>query len=466
MIVLLDYGAGNVRSVHKALETVGAEVKLTRDPAPIAEAEKIVLPGVGAFGDCMSGLRRAGMIEPLLQAVEQGKPLLGICVGMQVLFEEGLEMGNHAGLDLLPGRVVRFPDALTAAGLKIPHTGWNQIEPLVENPLLHDLPRGSWAYFNHAYYCQAQAEHTLAVTNYGGPFASVVRRGQVYGVQFHPEKSQRVGLHILRNFVEKVGEVKTGTWNVYPAIDLRHGRVVRLKQGDPGRETQYAEDPLQIARRWQEAGAKWLHVVNLDGALGEGGHQNLAALERILKNTTGRPSEPVEELRIQFGGGLRDLASIRRVLELGVSRVVLGTAAVKDPALVEAALENFGPERVAIGIDARAGKAQTHGWQHEAEITALDLAQGWADKGIRWLIFTDVARDGMRRGLNLEATVKLARETGLNVIASGGVASLEDVEQTHEAGLSGVIIGKALYEGQVALEEALGVGRSEEEETC
>jgi glutamine amidotransferase len=210
VIALIDYGAGNVRSVHKALKTVGAKVQLACEPDPISDAEKVVLPGVGAFGDCMAGLRRAGLVDALYQAIEQGKPLLGICVGMQVLFEEGEEMGRHAGLGLLPGRVVRFffPPSLTnekGCLLKIPHTGWNQIEAVGTSPLLHDLPPGAWAYFNHAYYCQTLQEHVLAITDYGGPFPSVVGQGRVYGVQFHPEKSQKVGLHILRNFVERVG---------------------------------------------------------------------------------------------------------------------------------------------------------------------------------------------------------------------------------------------------------------------
>ncbi|UCC62456.1 MAG: 1-(5-phosphoribosyl)-5-[(5-phosphoribosylamino)methylideneamino]imidazole-4-carboxamide isomerase [Anaerolineae bacterium] len=247
----------------------------------------------------------------------------------------------------------------------------------------------------------------------------------------------------------------TRIWNVYPATDLRQGRVVRLVQGDPDRETEYANDPLRMALRWQEAGAKWLHVVNLDGAFGQRSVENQAALERIL--TTG--------LRVQFGGGLRTLESIRRALDLGVSRVVVGTAAVENPVLVETALEAFGPERVALGIDARDGKVRTHGWKRTASMTAAELAQQWVVQGLRWVIFTDVARDGMGSGLNLEATVQLAQVTGpstgsrqrLHVIASGGVASLEDVRQAYCAGLSGVIIGRALYEGQVALEDALRV---------
>ena len=238
-------------------------------------------------------------------------------------------------------------------------------------------------------------------------------------------------------------------WHIYPAIDLRQGRVVRLMQGDPDRETEYARDPLHVARRWQAAGAQWLHVVNLDGALDEGGAQNLIALEHIL--STG--------LQVQFGGGMRDMEGVRQALDLGVSRAVIGTAAVENPALIEAALAAFGPQRIALGLDARDGIVRTHGWQKATGLRALDLGQQWAAKGVRWVIFTDVARDGMSTGLNLDATVALAQATGMHVIASGGVASLADVRRTYDAGLSGVIIGRALYEGQVVLKDAVAVGR-------
>ena len=235
-------------------------------------------------------------------------------------------------------------------------------------------------------------------------------------------------------------------WEVYPAIDLRRGRVVRLAQGDPNRETEYASDPLRVARRWQGAGATWLHVVNLDGALDEGSQENQAALERIL--TTG--------LRVQFGGGLRDFTTLRRALDLGVSRVVVGTAAVEDPDLIEFGLQAFGPERIAVAIDARKGRrVRTHGWSLATSMSAIKLARRSAAQGVRWLIFTDVARDGTGSGLNVEATVQLAQATGLHVIASGGVASLEDVRRAYQAGLSGVIIGRALYEGAISLKEAL-----------
>jgi glutamine amidotransferase len=197
-VALIDYGIGNLRSVEKALQAVGAEVCLTSDPEMVLAAEKAVLPGVGAFGDGMAGLTVRGLVGAIQQSVQDGKPLLGICLGMQLLFEGSEELGEHAGLGLLPGKVMRFPENR----LKIPHTGWNQLI-FTPAPLLNGLEPGCYAYFNHSYYCQpASAGDVLATTEYGLVYASVVGRGRLYGMQFHPEKSQAVGLQLLRNFVQ------------------------------------------------------------------------------------------------------------------------------------------------------------------------------------------------------------------------------------------------------------------------
>jgi glutamine amidotransferase len=199
MMALVDYGIGNLRSVEKALVTVGADVCLTSDAGQILAADKVVLPGVGAFGDGMAGLRARGLVEVLNAVVARETPFLGICVGMQLLFETSDELGDHDGLGFLPGKVRRFP----ITGLKIPQTGWNQLHPARENPLLRGLSPGSYAYFNHSFYCDpAEAGDVVAHTEYGVRYASVIGRGPLYGVQFHPEKSQSVGLAILRNFTE------------------------------------------------------------------------------------------------------------------------------------------------------------------------------------------------------------------------------------------------------------------------
>lgn len=199
VITMVDYGIGNLRSVQKAFEHLGATVSLTGDPQAISEAQKVVLPGVGAFAAGMAALRQRNLIGPLRAAASGGTPLLGICLGMELLFEESEEMGRHAGLSLLPGRVVRFSDE----SLKVPHIGWNQIEHGGDHPLLRGVPSGSHAYFVHSYYCEpSDAGSIIAETEYGLRFAAIAGIVRVVGIQFHPEKSQDVGLRILRNFIE------------------------------------------------------------------------------------------------------------------------------------------------------------------------------------------------------------------------------------------------------------------------
>jgi glutamine amidotransferase len=199
MIVIIDYGAGNLRSVRNTLTHLGADVITASTPDQLVGAEKIVLPGVGAFGAGIKALRAAGFEEPIKAAVAAGVPLIGICLGMQYLFESSDEMGRYTGLGLLPGRVTRFP----ANGLKVPHMGWNQLHIRRANPLLAGVESGAYAYFVHSYYVEAaEPGDVIATTDYGLDYASVVARGNLFGIQPHPEKSQSVGLQILKNFVE------------------------------------------------------------------------------------------------------------------------------------------------------------------------------------------------------------------------------------------------------------------------
>lgn len=205
IVALIDYGAGNLRSVEKSLAAVGADVMRTREPEAIAAADKLVLPGVGAFGECVRRLSEADLMGTIKE-LAQSRPLLGICVGMQMLFDSSDEMGQHAGLCLLPGHVVGFDfggHVTTSRVYHVPHTGWNQLQQRSDNLLLDGIQSGSYAYFNHSYYCLPDdSADVVACTDHGGYFASVVSRGHMYGIQCHPEKSQEVGLHILRNFVE------------------------------------------------------------------------------------------------------------------------------------------------------------------------------------------------------------------------------------------------------------------------
>jgi glutamine amidotransferase len=209
-LVIVDYGVGNLRSVYKAVEAAGASAEVITSPDGLAGAAGIVLPGVGAFGDAAANLRAAGFEAPLRRAVQSGTPLLGICVGMQMLFDESEEMGRHAGLGIIPGRVVRFAGDLHGPDgrlLKVPQIGWNQLCHAQTDPLLAGVPDGAYAYFVHSYYCApADPVYAVATTDFGGSYASVVRKDNVWGIQCHPEKSQAVGLRILRNFVAIVGQ--------------------------------------------------------------------------------------------------------------------------------------------------------------------------------------------------------------------------------------------------------------------
>jgi phosphoribosylformimino-5-aminoimidazole carboxamide ribotide isomerase len=232
---------------------------------------------------------------------------------------------------------------------------------------------------------------------------------------------------------------------IYPAIDLRGGKVVRLAQGDLARQTVYGDDPAAVARRWLDAGAQWLHVVNLDGAFGEAGASNLAALEQIV--ATGA--------WVQFGGGMRTASDFERVLGMGVARAIVGTAAVENPELVPELIARYGPEQIGGGIDARDGRVRVRGWATDSGVEATALASELRAAGVEIAVFTDVARDGIGTGVNVAATVALAQSSGLRVIASGGVAGADDIRRVREAGLAGVIVGRALYEGTVDLAQIL-----------
>jgi glutamine amidotransferase len=199
-VILIDAGTGNLRSVQKALECVGANVERTNDPQRVLSGKRVVLPGVGAFGDFMSGLRTRGLEGVIKEVARRGIPLLGICVGMQALFDVGLEMGQHRGLELLKGRVTRFAESLP---VKVPHTGWNQLEIADKGSLLHGIESGAYVYFNHSYYCQPEEPlDVIATTDYGIEYACAIQHENIFGVQFHPEKSQAVGLQILKDFLE------------------------------------------------------------------------------------------------------------------------------------------------------------------------------------------------------------------------------------------------------------------------
>ena len=254
---------------------------------------------------------------------------------------------------------------------------------------------------------------------------------------------------------------------IFPAIDLRQGKCVRLQQGRLDAETVYSDDPVVMALRWEIAGACWLHMVNLDGAFAGtlssdaneyGDASELPTNLNILRDVTNAIRIPV-----QFGGGIRTLDDVELVLNLGASRVILGTTAVRQPDLVLQANARFGADRIVVGIDARDGLVATHGWQKTSSTNAVDLGCEMARRGVKRVVYTDISRDGMLSGVNVAATQDLAHKSGLKVIASGGVASLDDIRALKAAastGIEGVIVGKALYAGAFDLAEAISIAQT------
>jgi phosphoribosylformimino-5-aminoimidazole carboxamide ribotide isomerase len=247
---------------------------------------------------------------------------------------------------------------------------------------------------------------------------------------------------------------------LFPAIDIKDGQCVRLYQGDYSQMTVYASDPVEVARRWQEAGASWLHVVDLDGAK-EGHPVNTALIERICQETT---------LLVEVGGGLRSLEHIESTLAAGAQRVILGTAVLTDRALLHTALQRWS-ERIVVGLDARAGLVAISGWRETSNIQATELARELSAAGVSRFIYTDIARDAAMQGPNLDslsAMLNALQDSGAGLIASGGVSSLADLEQLAELDVEGAIIGKALYVGAIDLAAAVRVieGQQSGERAC
>jgi phosphoribosylformimino-5-aminoimidazole carboxamide ribotide isomerase len=235
---------------------------------------------------------------------------------------------------------------------------------------------------------------------------------------------------------------------VIPAIDIRGGRCVRLEQGDYARETIFDDDPIAVAYRWSAEGASRIHVVDLDGAR-EGRQVNLDLVRRIVQSV---------DCKVQTGGGIRDLDTLRATLDAGLNRVVLGTAAVKDPGLLREAVAVAG-ERLVVSVDAREGKVSIQGWTEATTLDARSLIDQLAGAGVERVVYTDILRDGVRKGPNFDMYERLTSNTSIAVIAAGGITTTEDVHHLADCGVEGAIIGRALYEGTIILREALAAAR-------
>lgn len=230
---------------------------------------------------------------------------------------------------------------------------------------------------------------------------------------------------------------------LYPAIDLKDGKCVRLFKGDYNQMTVFGE-PVEMAKKWESQGAKFLHLVDLDGAK-DGVSKNLEVIKDIIANIN---------IPVELGGGIRNIEQIKKILDIGVSRVILGSIAVKNPAIVKEAIDLFGSERIVVGVDAKEFKVAINGWLEDTKLDALEFCKELEQIGVKYVIFTDISKDGTMTGVNLEQTKVLVDNTNLEIIASGGVASIDDLRKVDSIGCEGVIIGKAIYLGTINLEEA------------
>lgn len=232
---------------------------------------------------------------------------------------------------------------------------------------------------------------------------------------------------------------------IYPAVDIKNGKCVRLKQGNFDAVTVYEQNPVIAAKKWIEKGATYLHIVDLDGAK-EGISENEQIIAEIAK---------LSDVPVQTGGGVRSLKDIERKLQKGVSRVILGTVAVRQPELVKQAVEKFGSDKIVVGIDAKEGYVAIAGWEEISSVSALDLCLKMKEYGVKTIIYTDIAKDGMMSGINLEATKELIEKTGMHIIASGGISNMADLENVQKINAHGVIIGKALYQQTLDLKQVI-----------
>ncbi len=455
-VAIIDYGSGNLHSAAKAFERAARSMEqpekivVTRDPEAVFRADRIVLPGVGAFADCRRGLDALdGMIEALTEAVRsKARPFFGICVGMQLMATRGKEHVTTEGFNWIAGDVEKISPR--EENLKIPHMGWNTLDVLREHPVLERLqpgaerpPRLFRAFLSPQ---RRQRGGRAGARGLRRPGHGHRRQGHRHRHPVSPGEKPafRAGFDFQFPEVEAV--------ILFPAIDLKNGQCVRLEQGDMARATVFNLDPAAQARSFAAQGFEYLHVVDLDGAFA-GKPMNALAVEAMLKAVT---------MPVQLGGGIRDLNTVEAWLAKGIARVIIGTAAVRDPELVKGAARKF-PGRVAVGLDARDGKVAVEGWAETSQVTALEIARRFEDAGVAAIIFTDIARDGLLKGLNLDATIELAERISIPVIASGGFASLDDVKALlapRAKKLAGAIAGRALYDGRLDPSAALALIRN------
>ena len=401
MIAIVDYDAGNLKSVEKALKLLGEEVTVTRESSVLLSADRVILPGVGAFGEAMANLRKFGLDETLRQVAAQGTPLMGICLGMQLLFESSEETPGVEGLKILPGKILRIP---AAPGLKIPHMGWNSIHITPGSRLFAGLPEGAYVYFVHSYYLKAGTEDIVA----------------------DPEKLCFDGGLIML------------TKRIIPCLDVHNGRVVK---GVNFVDLRDAGDPVEIAAAYDAAGAD--ELVFLD----------ITASSDARKTVVDMVRRVAEKVFIPFtvGGGIRTVDDFKALLREGADKISINSSAINRPELISEAAEKFGSQCVVVAIDAKR-RADGSGWniyknggRVDVGLDAVEWARTAERLGAGEILLTSMDCDGTKAGYDIALTSAIAESVGIPVIASGGAGTKEHFYDALTAGGADAALAASLF---------------------
>lgn len=432
-MILVDTSLANLASIEAAFGRLGQTTRRSIDPAEVANASHVVLPGVGAFGAGMARLRDAGLVEPLRRRVAEGRPTLAICLGLQLLCEASDEAPGESGLGVVPGRVTRFD-----SGLRVPQLGWNRVRAGEGTRLL----AGGAAYFANSYRLAGRPPGwACAWSDHGGPFVAALERGRVVACQLHPELSGAYGASLLRRWLEDEPAVPAAPTpvgpRIVPCLDVRGGRVVKGVRFGDLRDT---GDPVRCAEAYAAQGADELVLLDVSATPEDRGASlaTVAAVRRVL------------DLPLTVGGGVREVADAARLLGAGADKVAVNTAAVSRPGLLDELAERFGRQCVVAAVDAaRTGD----GWEvvvRSGAVRTGRCAVAWSAEAVRRgageLLVTSWDRDGTGAGYDLALLRAIRRRVQVPVIASGGAGNVADMVGALEAGADAVLAASIFHD--------------------
>ena len=444
MTVIIDYKAGNLTSVKLAFAALGEEAVVTNDPSVIRAADRVVFPGVGAAKSAMDNLRALGLIDVVREAATSGKPFLGICLGMQILFRHSEEDGGVETLGILDGQVRRFPDV---PGCKVPEIGWNATRGT-----------GDEYYFVHSYYAEVTPDTSLTANYAGVTFTAMVKKGNLWACQFHPEKSGKVGLALLKSWLEG-GELQsprvslqtsTLTRRVIPCLDVRGGRVTK---GVKFKNNIDLGDPVEMAVKYSDGGADELVFYDIT-ASAERRPIDIGMVESVAK-----------AIRIPFavGGGISCIADMERVILAGAEKVSVNSLAVKNPQIIADGAKAFGAQCIVLGMDPVKSsnpkcpsgyEITTRGFREFTGMDAVEWAKRAADLGAGEIVVNSVDADGTRAGFELDITRLISEAVNVPVVASGGAGKPEHlVTVFNESHADAVIVAGMIHTGDYTIEQ-------------